>query len=80
MTGDLMTVETARATETYRIERIWIVTPEDVSVLESDGVALDHARDVLPVLLRTVGAAEVHRARRSPIEPVRRQHRGTQSP
>ena len=34
VTGDLMTVETARATETYRIERIWIVTPEDVSVLD----------------------------------------------
>ncbi len=27
VTGDLMTVETARATETYRVERIWIVTP-----------------------------------------------------
>lgn len=34
VTGDLMTVETARATETYRIERIWIVSPEDVSVLD----------------------------------------------
>jgi sortase A len=34
VTGDLMTVETARATETYRIERIWIVDPDDVSVLD----------------------------------------------
>ena len=34
VTGDLMTVETARATETYRIERIWIVDPTDVSVLD----------------------------------------------
>jgi len=34
VTGDLMTVETARTTETYRIERIWIVDPDDVSVLD----------------------------------------------
>ena len=34
MTGDLITLETPRATDTYRIERIWIVAPTDVSVLD----------------------------------------------
>jgi sortase A len=34
VTGDLLTVETARGAETYRIERIWIVDPTDVSVLD----------------------------------------------
>ncbi len=70
VTGDLMTVETARATETYRIERIWIVRPGGCVGARPDGVAVDHARDVLSVLFRGVGAAAVHRARRSPSEPV----------
>ena len=34
VTGDLLTLEMPRTTETYRIERIWIVDPEDVSVLD----------------------------------------------
>ena len=32
--GDAILLETLRATELYRIERIWIVDPEDVSVLD----------------------------------------------
>jgi sortase A len=32
--GDAIELETIRATETYRIERIWIVNPDDVSVLD----------------------------------------------
>lgn len=32
--GDAIELETPGATETYRIERIWIVDPEDVSVLD----------------------------------------------
>jgi len=32
--GDELVIETLRDTETYRVERIWIVTPEDVSVLD----------------------------------------------
>jgi sortase A len=32
--GDLIELETLRATEVYRIERTWIVDPEDVSVLD----------------------------------------------
>ena len=32
--GDAIELETIRATETYRIERVWIVNPDDVSVLD----------------------------------------------
>jgi len=32
--GDMMELETRRGTETYRIEQTWIVTPEDVWVLD----------------------------------------------
>src|SRR5262245_61559949 len=32
--GDAIEIETLRATEVYRIERTWIVDPEDVSVLD----------------------------------------------
>ena len=33
-TGDAIELETRRGTQPYRIERIWIVDPEDVSVLD----------------------------------------------
>ena len=33
-TGDAIELETRRGTEIYRIERTWIVNPEDVSVLD----------------------------------------------
>ena len=33
--GDALELDTLRATHRYRIERIWIVEPEDVSVLDS---------------------------------------------
>jgi len=33
-TGDAIQIETLNAIETYRIERTWIVDPEDVSVLD----------------------------------------------
>ena len=33
-TGDAIDVETLRGRHTYRVERIWIVNPEDVSVLD----------------------------------------------
>jgi sortase A len=32
--GDLIELETLRGTQVYRIERTWIVSPEDVSVLD----------------------------------------------
>jgi sortase A len=32
--GDVIELETVRATEVYRVERTWIVDPEDVSVLD----------------------------------------------
>ena len=32
--GDAVELQTPNATETYRVERIWIVTPDDVSVLD----------------------------------------------
>ena len=32
--GDLITIETVRGADTYRVERIWIVDPEDVSVID----------------------------------------------
>jgi sortase A len=33
-TGDVVEIETVEGNEVYRIERIWIVNPEDVSVLD----------------------------------------------
>ena len=33
--GDAIELETLRGTEMYRVERIWIVSPEDVSVLDA---------------------------------------------
>ena len=33
-TGDTLELETLRGTQSYRIERIWIVNPEDISVLD----------------------------------------------
>src|SRR5262249_39976269 len=33
--GDMIELETLHSTELYRIERAWIVDPEDISVLES---------------------------------------------
>jgi sortase A len=33
--GDAIELETLRGKETYRVERIWIVTPEDISVLDA---------------------------------------------
>src|SRR6185436_6355687 len=32
--GDVITIETVRGADTYRVERIWIVDPEDVSVID----------------------------------------------
>jgi sortase A len=34
VTGDVIELETLRGTESYRVERTWIVQPEDVSVLD----------------------------------------------
>ena len=34
MPGDVMELETLRTTVTYRVERTWIVEPDDVSVLD----------------------------------------------
>ena len=33
--GDVMELETLRAKEIYRVERVWVVAPEDVSVLDA---------------------------------------------
>jgi sortase A len=33
--GDAIELETLRGRQTYRVERIWVVNPEDVSVLDS---------------------------------------------
>ena len=32
--GDVITIETVRGADAYRVERIWIVDPEDVSVID----------------------------------------------
>ena len=34
VTGDLIELDTAQGTEAYRVERTWVVSPEDVSVLD----------------------------------------------
>lgn len=34
VTGDVITIETVHGADTYRVERIWIVDPEDVSVID----------------------------------------------
>ena len=32
--GDLIELDTVQGTEAYRVERTWVVSPEDVSVLD----------------------------------------------
>ena len=34
VSGEVITLETQRGVESYRVERVWIVGPEDVSVLD----------------------------------------------
>jgi sortase A len=34
VTGDLIELDTVQGTESYRVERTWVVSPEDVSVLD----------------------------------------------
>jgi sortase A len=34
VTGDLIELDTVQGTEAYRVERTWVVSPEDVSVLD----------------------------------------------
>ena len=56
--GDAIEVETLRGKkEVYRVERIWIVDPEDVSVLDPTADARAHAGHVLSVLPRRPRAA-----------------------
>jgi sortase A len=35
VTGDLIELDTVQGTEAYRVERTWVVSPEDVSVLDA---------------------------------------------
>jgi LPXTG-site transpeptidase (sortase) family protein len=59
--GDVIDIETTRGVATYRIARMWIVEPEDVSVLDPGAAGGDHARDVLPVLFHRLRATALHR-------------------
>ena len=34
MSGDLLEIETLKSVDIYRVERTWIVDPDDVSVLD----------------------------------------------
>ena len=61
---DAIELETRRGKEIYRVERIWIVEPEDISVLDATATRFAHAGDVLPVLSRRPGATTFHRPRR----------------
>ena len=64
--GDAIEVETLRGKkEVYRVERIWIVDPEDVSVLDPTATRCAHAGHVLSVLPRRPRAAALHRPRRA---------------
>ena len=60
----------------YRVERTWVVDPEDVSVLDADARALAHAGHVLPVLPRRPGAATLHRPRRARDDTAAAVHTG----
>ena len=53
---DVIELETLRGKEVYRVERTWMVAPEDVSVLDPTPDAVTHAGDLLPVLPRRPSA------------------------
>ena len=68
--GDAIELDTLRGTEVYRVERTWIVNPEDVSVLDpAPGRVLD-ARHLLSLLLRRLGPPALHRACRESEQPT----------
>ena len=58
---DLIELDTQLGTEVYRVERTWIVDPEDVSGTGSDAGARADARHLLSVLLRRLRSAAIHR-------------------
>ena len=64
--GDVIELETLHGSEVYRVERMWIVEPEDVSGTRSLAHTLADARHLLPLLLHRIGAPTVHRPRNSP--------------
>ena len=71
---DVIELETLRGKEVYRVERTWVVGPEDVSVLDPTPTRVADAGHVLSVLPRRPGAATLHRPRGA------RRHGGGRSP
>ena len=62
--GDAIELQTLGGRDAYRVERIWIVEPDDVSVLDPTPVAVADSRHLLSVLLRRFRAAAIHRSSR----------------
>ncbi len=60
--GDVMELDTLHTRVAYRVERTWIVTPDDVSGTRPDVVRCRDARHVLSVLLHRIRAAALHRS------------------
>ena len=70
--GDAMELETTAGRETYRVEDIWIVNPEDVRVLDPTRGPRDHARRLLSLLFRGLRPEALHRPRGARGVPRRR--------
>ena len=60
---DAIELETLRGKEIYRVERIWVVDPEDVSVLDPTPARSLTLVTCYPVLPRRSSAATLHRPR-----------------
>ena len=61
--GDLIELDTLQGTDAYRVERTWVVSPEDVSVLDPTPTRAITLVTCYPVLLRRLRPRTVHRPR-----------------
>ena len=69
-TGDLIQLDTLQGMDAYRIERMWVVKPEEVFGARPHPHAGDHSGHLFSVLLRRLRPRAVHR----PCRAGRRQH------
>ena len=59
--GDVIELDTIDGKDSYRVERTWVVDPDDVSVLDRYAGARAHAGHLLSLLLRRLRAPAIHR-------------------
>ena len=60
--ADRIELETLEETEIYIVDEVVIVDPDAVEVLDPTEASVDHAGNLLPVLLRRLRASAVHRS------------------